>query len=249
LLPILPAAALLIGRVLAARREELSRAARVAIRLGVIVLAALVISAGVGAFLPRSVLPGFFAELPAVPALTALAVCWIVCLGAVGYAVFGRVRLRLQNSVNVMLWESAHRERGGKTSRFALATSIIAAASMIYLFLFALPAVEAYRGQREFAEQIRHAVSDPQELALYRTREIVYYLGAPNDVREFASDTELSEAVRRGEVRYAILHERDLGPLGVPCRIVVREAGQRWDREADHDRNVLVAFSPQEDGR
>src|SRR5205814_7675510 len=64
LLPILPAAALLIARLLAARGEELTRAARIALKVGFGSVGVLVVGAGVAAVLPRSDFPHPIAQLP-----------------------------------------------------------------------------------------------------------------------------------------------------------------------------------------
>src|SRR5581483_3529551 len=127
----------------------------------------------------------------------------------------------------------------GAAVRPALALPLNAIASMAYLYVFALPAVEAYRGQREFADGVRSVVADQRRLALYCNRDIVYYLRPPRDLREFADEAELAAAVRQGEVRFAIVHERDVNRLGVPCRAVVRQSGPSWNSDAVGTRAVL----------
>jgi 4-amino-4-deoxy-L-arabinose transferase-like glycosyltransferase len=126
--------------------------------------------------------------------------------------------------------------------RYAGAVVCVAAVlAMIALHLVGYPAIEPLRGQREFASAVRDVVGDGDDLALYRTREVVYYLHPPREVREFVTETELASAVRAGEVRWAIVHERDVIKLGVPCTTLARSS--LWDHDAAGTRAVLVEFN------
>jgi 4-amino-4-deoxy-L-arabinose transferase-like glycosyltransferase len=158
LLPILPAVALLVAHLLASRREELSRSARV--------------------FCPKYM---------------------GIALGA---------------------------------------TAVV---GMAALHLVAYPAIEPLRGHREFAAAVRSVVADGDDLALYRTREVVYYLRPTRDVREFTTEIELANAVTAGEVRWAIMHERDVARIGVPCRTIARS--QPWEEDGAGTRAVLIEFN------
>jgi 4-amino-4-deoxy-L-arabinose transferase-like glycosyltransferase len=121
-----------------------------------------------------------------------------------------------------------------------VAVGVIAVLGMIALHLIFYPAIEPLRGQREFAAAVRDIAGEGDELALYRTREVVYYLRCPRDVREFTTEMELAEAVRAGEVRWAIVHERDVAKLGVPCMRIAHSSP--WDDDAAGTRAVLVEF-------
>ena len=165
-------------------------------------------------------LPGALATLPDVPAAPLFAAIWMVCLIAIGFTIW---RYRMQ--------------------RVAVSTAMIAALSMSYLNLVAMPLAETYRGHREFAERVRQSIGgDEAQLALYRTREIVYYLHPPRDIREFTDEVTMADAVRRGSVRFAIVHERDVGKLSLPCEMIAREPSHAWDTDAAGVRTVLVAF-------
>ncbi len=236
----------MIARLLAARGEELTRAARIALKVGFGSVGVLVVGAGVAAVLPRSDFPNPIAELPAVPAPAQFAAFWITSLLAIVWAILWWPGLSLRSpgsAINRGFEDSAPATKG---LRFGWAMSVMAAASMAYLYLFALPATEAYRGHREFAQSVWNHVHDGEHLALYRTREIVYYLRPPGEVREFTSELDLAEAVQQGKVRWAIVHERDVNRLGVPCTPIVREPAQSWDDDAAGTRAVLVGFRKQE---
>jgi 4-amino-4-deoxy-L-arabinose transferase-like glycosyltransferase len=220
LLPLLPAASLMIARLLAIPVADLSRLGRVALRVGYSVVALGVVAAGIALLPAHWILRGPLASLPELPAFLVYAAIWLACLVAVMITV-----------------------RRFRTDRIAASVGVIAALSMGYLNLIALPLAESYRGHREFAEKIRNSIGDDEsQLALYRTREIVYYLRPSRDVREFTDDAAIAEAVRRGSVRWAIVHERDVGKLGVPCETIAREPSQPWDSDAAGARAVLVAF-------
>jgi 4-amino-4-deoxy-L-arabinose transferase-like glycosyltransferase len=220
LLPLLPAAAIMIARLLSMRSGELSRASRIALKAGYGIIAIGVVAAVVAVLPARWVLPGEWAELPRAPVLPVFVAIWLACCVGIGLA------YRHFNARSIVR-----------------SVGVVATLWLAYLNLIAIPSVEEFRGQREFAEFVRQSVGDDEsQLALFRTREIVYYLHPSHHVAEFATDVEMAEAVRRGDVRFAIVHERDLDKLGLPCETVAREPSQSWNTEAAGSRSILVAF-------
>src|SRR5262249_3437524 len=103
---------------------------------------------------------------------------------------------------------------------------------------------EPLRGHREFAAAVHHIVGDGDDLVLYRTREVGYYLRPQRDLREFGTEAELANAARAGEGRWAVVHERAVARPGVPCRQRVRS--QPWGGDAEGTRTVLVEFNREE---
>jgi 4-amino-4-deoxy-L-arabinose transferase-like glycosyltransferase len=215
LLPVLPAGALLVARLLTAGSEALSPGVRVAQRIGFVVLTAIVVGAGIALLPPEWVLPGAWAGLPAAPATTAFALGWLACLAGLAWA-----------------WQSG---------RMAVAAGLVAALAMTYLFLLLLPSVEPYRGEREFAAQVRRVVGpDRAGLALYRTRELVYYLNAPGPIAEFDTPADLRAAAVGGWLHWAVLRRRDLGCLPTPVQVLVEETTYPWDGEAECNAKALL---------
>src|SRR5260370_28728210 len=73
-----------------------------------------------------------------------------------------------------------------QTPRLTAALGGIAIMAMGCFYLIAQPATESYRWQRPFAEQVRGAIGDDADgLALFHTRDLVYYLNSPRDLTEF----------------------------------------------------------------
>jgi hypothetical protein len=110
---------------------------------------------------------------------------------------------------------------------------------MFYFYLVALPATEPLRWQRGFAADVWQATAGNNDgLALYRTRDVVYYLDPPADIAEFQSEADLKSAVEAGRVRWLIVREQDLVRLALPLTVAVREPAFAWDTAGN--RTVLA---------
>ena len=210
LLPILPAGAMLISRLLTAPRESICRGARWLLNAGFAALVAIVLAAAV-AFLPPAWRPaGLGANLPAVPALPIVAALWLACIGVIGWA----------------LWQFSPR-------RAALAASIVAVAMLLYLNQIALPEVESLRDGKAFALRVKDRLAgDVEHLALFRTRDPVFYLAQPTPIREFLEPESLRQAVAAREVRWLIIRQEHLSALSMPAKVIEREAAVAWDDES-----------------
>jgi 4-amino-4-deoxy-L-arabinose transferase-like glycosyltransferase len=219
-LPILPAGALLVADLLAAPPERMTRLAYSLLQGGFAALA--VFAAAMGfALVPRDGwLPEPWSSLPDVPAAPLFAAVWVVILAGISYALFGP-----------------------QPRRIAVAFATTAGLSMTFLFLFALPAAEQYRGEKTFAQQVRRTVgADTPGLALYRTREVVFYLDLQEHVNEFESDNALSAAVAEGRVRWLIVRERDLDHVPRPYIVANAAAAYPWEERSGKTRALLVRF-------
>ncbi len=218
LVPILPAAALLIARLLLEPSAALSRMARLLRGGGFLVLAASVLL-GTVALLPASwALPAPWSAIPPAPYRAVLALGLLACVFAV-----------------------VHAFRGKSPQRFALASGAIAYFGLAYFFLAVLPAADAYRDEKDFAERVRVTLGDgPAGLALYRTREPVYYLGFANPLPEYDEGGALDEALRAGEVRWLVGRRRDLEPLGLTASVLAEEASYPWEPPARRQDKLLL---------
>ena len=176
LLPILPAGALLIARLLTVEREGLSTLARRLLGLGFGMVSIAVLLVGI-VFVPTDWLPtGSWTAFPPPPALPLLASAWLACLAAGAFA----------------WWRFT-------PQRVALAVGIVAVTSMTYVYLVALPAVEAYRDGKPFALRVKEKLGDDiVHLGLYRTRESLFYLDQREPIQEFDEPDSLRRSVEAG---------------------------------------------------
>ena len=207
LLPILPAAAVLVARVLLAEAAELGIWARRLRTAAYGLSAAVAAPAGLAAVVPPSALGGEWAGLPRLPAPALFVAGWAVVLVALGY-----VWVRFT------------------PSRAAAAGVVVAAWGMGYVYLAALPALEPYRTARPFLELAREMTADePAGVALYRTREAVWYLDPGAELPECGSAAELADRLAAGACRWGLLKEQDLGPAAGRVRVVLREPARPWE--------------------
>jgi 4-amino-4-deoxy-L-arabinose transferase-like glycosyltransferase len=201
LLPIVPAASLLIGRLLAAGPEDLRQWA---IRLrsgGWAILGLGTALAGILLLLPSSMWPIPFDELPArgwivAAALTALATLTIA-----------------------LCCPKSHRL--GVTMMGVLAVFGIG-------FGAVYPAAESLRTRRDFVAAVKDQIATARDrLGLFDAEDIVFDLGrlAPN----YQSAAELESAVRSGQIRWIVTSTRRLAGLSFPTEIILREPTQPWE--------------------
>lgn len=217
LLPILPAAAILVARLLALPGESLSTAARRMRNAGYFAVAFLVVVGVVGLIPPSWILPWPWSALPPAPDRIIFSICWLI-------------------SVGIVLWTIA--KLG--SARIMLSVGVAAYLFMGYVYVFAMPAADAYRGEKSFAEHARQLIgSDTNQLALFRTKGPLYYLDLPKFIPEFQKEAALANAVRENRVRWVILRRRDVAKLAVSGKPVLSEATYPWDGK-QHRLNTMV---------
>ncbi len=222
ILPILPAGALLVARLLAQPATGLPRLAKRLLAVGHLALAVVVVAAAALLIAP-SMRPGPWRTYPPTPALAAFAVLWVVSLAAIGY---GLVRT--------------------EPRRIAVSVGIVAYLSMTYLYLFAMPAAEAYRGEKPFAIESRNELRGQfGELGLFRTRGPLFYLNPPHPLQEYDEPVALRKAVENGKITWLILRRRDLPALGLASTTVAREATFPWeDARNIRNKEIMVRVGP-----
>ncbi len=216
LLPILPAGAILVARLLAARGEPLKRLARSLLIAGY-VLIGLGSLASIVAIVPARMLPAPWDRLPGFPHPWLFVLLWFAC--ALGI----------------------HAARALRPKQVAVSMSLIASSFMVYLFLVAVPAVEACRTQKRFAEEVREQLG-PQvgKLALFHHRGIVFYLGQPNPIPECDTAQDLARGVREGNVGWVILPRRDWSTSGLGGKVVLAEKSWPGEPPAEGKRKLLL---------
>ena len=219
LLPVLPAGALLVARLLTVAPSEQSVMTRRLVAIACFLITIAVGLAGAALLPAARLLPEPWNELPPLPAVTTFAFGWLCCL-----------------AISIWGW------RRSQSGRVAVVFGTIAVLSMGYLHLIALPMVERYRGEEEFAARVRLRLgADLAGLALYRTREPVFYLAAPKPIPEFETPDTLRNAMRPDGMNWVIGRSRDLAALGPVGTVVDTEPTQPWeDKSARANKLQLV---------
>jgi 4-amino-4-deoxy-L-arabinose transferase-like glycosyltransferase len=219
LLPVLPAAALLVAALLTSRERERDEApVRTRTRLVPLLGFGLAALAPI-ALIPSEMRPAPLDRFPPLPAPAAFAAAWMVSVAGL---VIAAVR----------------------PPRIAAALVAVVFAFQCYLFVFALPAADGYRTQRPFAAAVREALyPDPAGLALYRTSDIVYYLDPPEPLPEVHDPDDLRSALDDGAVRWLIVRRRDRDALGDGWSEVVGETIQPWEGPAQAAAKLLLCRS------
>ncbi|HZO80667.1 MAG TPA: glycosyltransferase family 39 protein [Candidatus Binataceae bacterium] len=204
LLPILPAAALLVGQTLTTSLDALSPLGRRLLRVGYAVIAVGVIGAFVVLLPPAWILPGRLAALPPAPDRVLYAACWIIALGAVLYAI-----------------------RRFDSRRAAASTATVAVVFLGYLYIFAMPAADQWRGERSFAEAIRRQMGTATSgVVLYRSEGPIFYLGLPHPLPYYDDAARLRRDALEGNVRWVIVRRRDLATFESALRLAASVAAR-----------------------
>jgi 4-amino-4-deoxy-L-arabinose transferase-like glycosyltransferase len=216
ILPLFPAAAILIARAL--ETDELrSSLARHLRSIGYWLTAAAAIGGIVVMLPPAWILPGKLATLPAAPHRLIFLALWLVSAGGIVYAV-----------------------RRFEAKRIAISMGLVAYCLMSYIYLVAMPAAEPYRGEKPFALATLELLhGDMSHLALYRTPGPLFYLAPQEFLPEFKHLKKLQAAVAGGQIQWLIVRRRDIPTLDVPEKIELQEASYPWEN-AESYRNKVV---------
>jgi hypothetical protein len=218
LLPILPAAAILVARTLASPGELRSLIARRLLIAGYAVIAFVAI-AGIVLLIPAwAVLPSPYDALPDLPAKSAFIVFWIVSVFAVVYAV-----------------------RKFSLYRVTISMSAIAYLAMTYIYIFAMPAAEAYRGEKPFGYAVLNKIGGSTDhLVLFKTEGPLFYLNPPTPLPEFDDKQDLQDAIEKGGAQWMIVRRRDMPKLDTPTSLELSEASYPWESDYNYRNKVVL---------
>lgn len=219
ILPILPAGAILVARLLLSRWSELSAWARKLFAVGYSLFAIVVLLGIVALAPPAWIFHGDLAKLPAAPDRIVFAAMWFAAVAVLVYAL-----------------------RNFSLERAALSMSVTAYVSLAYIFIFAMPAADAYRGEKPFAYVVLKQLGpDTPKLALYKTVGPLFYLNPAEPLPEFTHTKDLAQAVNNGAVEWIIVRRRDLPSAGMPAKILAAEASFPWEGARDLRNKVVLA--------
>ena len=218
ILPILPAAAMLVARTLAYPGELRSTFARRLLTIGYAIVAFAAV-AGIVLLIPAwAILPSPYDALPDLPAKSAFIVFWIVSVAAVIYAI-----------------------RRFSPYRVAISMSAIAYLVMAYMYLFAMPAAEAYRGEKPFGYAVLNKIGDSTDhLVLYKTEGPLFYLNPPKPLPEFGEKQDLQDAIAKGDAKWMIVRRRDMPKLDTPTTVELSEASYPWETDYNFRNKVVL---------
>jgi hypothetical protein len=131
--------------------------------------------------------------------------------------------------------------RNFRLERVALSLGVAAYAAMVYIYIFAMPAAEAYRGEKPFAYAVREKIgSQTTQLGLFRTVGPLFYLDPAGPLAEFDHPKDLANAVGAGKIEWVIVRRRDLPSISLPTEILVEEASYPWESDYQHRNKVVL---------
>jgi 4-amino-4-deoxy-L-arabinose transferase-like glycosyltransferase len=216
LLPILPAVALLVARLLMVK-EFRSRWARRLLGVGFGIVALATVGAIIALLLPAGLLPRRLATLPPIPDPIVFGLAWILSVLGIVYAVRRYTPILLGVSM-----------------------AIIAYASMAYIYLFAMPAADAYRGEKPLALQVAKTLDgDLSHLAYFRTEEGLFYLNPRVPLPEYEHVADLINAIHDHDIEWVLVRRKDLAAIATPNQVVLSEPSFSWEDE-DQKKNKVV---------
>lgn len=221
LLPILPAAALLVARLLSQKADALWLPARRLMKVGFGAFTIAVVGLGIAFLMPAWMRPGWFSLLPPSPARMVFLVGWLATLSAIIYT-----------------W------RAPSVRNIAVSTAVAAYLGMFFLFIIAMPRAEAYRHERAFARAVReHVQGAPGQLAFFRIwgPGLVYYLSMRQPIPLFNSSAQVAGFARNHGGAWVITRAKNLENLDSGSQIAAGEPEDPWDRPSEKgSRYILV---------
>jgi len=218
ILPILPAAAILVARTLAYPGELRSTVARRLLTAGYAIVAFTAI-AGIILIVPAwAILPSPYDAFPELPAKFPFIVFWLVSIGVIIYTI-----------------------RKFNPRTIAISMGAIAYLAMAYIYIFAMPAAEAYRGEKPFGFAVLNKIGGSTDhLVLFKTQGPLFYLNPPAPLPEFDKKQDLQDAIAKGDARWMIVRRRDMPKLDTPTTIELSEASYPWESDYSFRNKVVL---------
>jgi hypothetical protein len=195
----------------------MSRLVRTLVKVGFGVMVAVVLLAALAFIPPAAFLPQPWSQLPPAPDFIAYAIFWIGSLAAVAFAL-----------------------RNFQSERIGIAIGATAWLFMIYFFVFAMPAGDAFRSEKPFAARVRTLIgSDSSGLILFRNQGPVFYLDLPQPIPEYEKLADLNNVVGSANTHWLIIRRRDLGLLKFASTAAAAETVFPWESK-EHGLNAMV---------
>jgi 4-amino-4-deoxy-L-arabinose transferase-like glycosyltransferase len=226
LIPILPGVALLLARLFAVGWTTLSRHVRGLTQAGFLLVAIVIVAAGIAVLLPDTARPKALAALPPFPARGVFVLLWGVEL-AVLIAGF----------------------RAWRRGAFVWPTAVIASCGLLFYFVFALPAIEQYRGEKPFARTVRATLhGDWSHLVLYKVKGaagLLFYLRTESSVPEYRDREAMAKLIETTPNLVMIAPSAESEALSKPGAVLLREQAFPWEKPGEQrSKLVLWAATP-----
>ena len=140
-------------------------------------IVAFIAVASIIALIPAwAILPRPYDALPDLPAKPAFIVFWIASVAAVIYAI-----------------------RRFSSYRIAVSVGVIAYLALFYIYIFAMPAAEAYRGEKPFGYAVLNQLGGSTDhLVLFKTEGPLFYLNPPKPVARVRQKAGARRRDRKG---------------------------------------------------
>ena len=224
LLPILPAAAILIARLFTERSLSGGPWVRRLTTVAYGLIAAAAIGFGIGFLMPAGMRPGWLSLLPPSPARAVFLAGWLIALATIWYAC-----------------------RDLTVRRIAASCAIITYLALWFLFIVLMPQAEIYRYERSFARAVRADVGkDVDQLAFFRIwgPGLVYYLSLPPPIPLLNSTEQVAALVHAKSGAWVITRAKDVANLKLPSQIRASEPESQWDSASENgSRRVLLRIA------
>jgi 4-amino-4-deoxy-L-arabinose transferase-like glycosyltransferase len=221
LIPILPAVALLLARLFAVTWTTLPRRVRWLAQAGFLLVAVVIVAAGVVALLPEGARPKALAPLPPFPALGMFALLWGVELAALitGF-------------------------RAWRRGAFVWPTAVIASCGLLFYFVFALPAIEQYRGEKPFARTVQATLhGDWSHLVLYKVKGaagLLFYLRTDASVPEYRDREAMAKLIETTPNLVMIAPLASVEALSAPGAILLKEQAYPWEKPGEQQSKLVL---------
>ena len=125
--------------------------------------------------------------------------------------------------------------------RVAISIGVIAYLVMTYIYIFAMPAAEAYRGEKPFGYAVLNKIGGATDhLVLFKTQGPLFYLNPPNPLPEFDKKQDLQDAIAKGDAKWMIVRRRDMPKLDTPTTVELSEASYPWETDYNYRNKVVL---------
>ena len=229
LLPILPAAAIIVARLFTTAEAEWVRSVRVLAKAGYIVLFVSVVVTFIAVALV------FF--LPAVRPAPLKAI-WTAVEGIAGVGFWTFLAALIVTVFPFLNW---------RPETLAVSTSIMAYACWLFVFVYAFPNGEAFRMEKAFAQSVLEVLKgDLNRLVLFNynkdrsTTDLIFYLSATKPIPEYLETADLEDHIKNNPGTWVIASEKHVPKIPFNVSVVLKVEKLAWSSSDLQHRYVLI---------
>ena len=229
LLPILPAAAIIVARLFTTAEAEWVRSVRVLAKAGYIVLFVSVVVTFIAVALV------FF--LPAVRPAPLKAI-WTAVEGIAGVGFWTFLVALIVTVFPFLNW---------RPETLAVSTSIMAYACWLFVFVYAFPNGEAFRMEKAFAQSVLEELKgDLNRLVLFNynkdrsTTDLIFYLSATKPIPEYLETADLEDHIKNNPGTWVIASEKHVPKIPFNVSVVLKVEKLAWSSSDLQHRYVLI---------